>query len=380
MSATLDLAKQLIDLPSITPEDGGCQQLIAQRLEKLGFEIEFLQFGEVLNLWACTPGNGPLFVFAGHTDVVPPGPLGEWKTDPFTASEENGLLYGRGAADMKGSLAAMVTATEAVMASGKLDGRLGFLITSDEEGIAVDGTVKVMQHLEKQGIKIDYCLVGEPSSSTKVGDTIKIGRRGSLSGKLTIQGVQGHVAYPQLAQNPIHDGLAALDSLSKIVWDEGNDSFPATSFQISNINAGTGANNVIPETMVVDFNFRYSTELDAEMIETRVEKVLQQEELNYRLQWHLSGEPFLTASGELIEVVCQSIKEVTGLDSDRSTAGGTSDGRFIAPSGAQLVELGPCNDSIHKVNEYTNIEELSQLSLIYQTILQKLLRSTKADC
>lgn len=378
MSATLDLAKQLIALRSLTPEDGGCQQLIAGRLAALDFKIESLPFGEVSNLWAVTAGDGPLFVFAGHTDVVPPGPISEWQFDPFTPTEHDQHLYGRGAADMKSSLAAMITATERLLASRSLKGRLGFLITSDEEGEALNGTRAVMEELQARGIKIDYCVVGEPSSAERLGDTIKIGRRGSLNAKLKIHGVQGHVAYPQLAANPIHRGISALNALSQIQWDEGNASFPPTSLQISNINAGSGTNNVIPEVMKVEFNLRFSTELDAETIKARVaacldQHGLDQDEFHYEIDWQLSGQPFLTASGQLVEVVCECIERITGKAVERSTTGGTSDGRFIVPMGAELVELGPVNATIHKINERTNIQELEQLSVIYQAILERLL-------
>jgi succinyl-diaminopimelate desuccinylase len=378
MSTTLDLAKQLIALPSITPDDGGCQQLLAHRLTAMGFTVESLPFGPVSNLWAITAGDGPLFVFAGHTDVVPPGPLKQWKFDPFTPTEHDNCLYGRGAADMKSSLAAMITAAERVLTNRTLNGRLAFLITSDEEGEAVDGTRAVMDLLKTRGIKIDYCLVGEPSSSKRLGDTIKIGRRGSLNGKLKLRGVQGHVAYPQLAANPIHQALPALSELSQMQWDAGNASFPPTSFQISNMKAGTGANNVIPEVMEIEFNLRYSTQLDAETIKTRVQDCLDrhgltENEFSYDIDWQLSGKPFLTATGSLIDVVCESIESVTGNVVERSTAGGTSDGRFIAPMGAELVELGPVNTTIHKVNEHTNIQELENLSEIYQLILERML-------
>jgi len=373
MSATLELAKQLIQLPSITPEDKGCQEIIAQRLGKLGFSIEMMPFGDVSNLWAVIGTDGPLFVFAGHTDVVPTGPLEEWLSPPFTPTEQDGFLVGRGAADMKGSLAAMVTATERLLQNNKIKGRLAFLITSDEEGVAVNGTTKVIDELRSRGINIDYCLIGEPSSTDKLGDTIKIGRRGSLNGRLLVKGVQGHIAYPHLASNPIHNALPALNALTQMQWDAGNDSFPPSSFQISNIHAGTGASNVIPETLEVDFNLRYSTELDEGVIKQRITQCLDSEELEYEIDWNLSGEPFLTSAGRLIDVTCASIKRITGLTTERSTSGGTSDGRFIAPTGAEVVELGPCNSTIHKLNERVAIEELEQLSKIYQTIIEEML-------
>ena len=373
MTATLDLAKQLIQRPSVTPQDEKCQQIIAERLSTLGFQIEFLNFADVSNLWAVIGDDGPLFVFAGHTDVVPPGPAEEWQYPPFTATEADGFLYGRGAADMKGSLAAMITATERLLANKTIRGRLGFLITSDEEGIAINGTVKVIEELSARGIKIDYCLVGEPSSTDLLGDTIKIGRRGSLSGRLKVKGIQGHVAYPHLASNPIHNVLPALTALTQRQWDTGNDSFPPTSFQISNVHAGTGANNVIPESMEIDFNLRFSTELDANTIKQQINALLDRENVDYEIDWHLSGEPFLTSSDQLIAAVTQSIEKITGITTALSTAGGTSDGRFIAPTGTEVVELGPCNSTIHKVNERVSIDELEQLSHIYQCVIEQLL-------
>ncbi len=373
MSATLELAKQLLQLPSVTPADEGCQQIIANRLSALGFQVETLQYEDVTNLWAVIGDGGPLFVFAGHTDVVPTGPLDQWKFPPYSATVEDGFLYGRGAADMKGALAAMVTSVERLLADFKIEGRIGFLITSDEEGIAVNGTKKVIQELASRGINIDYCLVGEPSSSATLGDTIKIGRRGSLSAKLIVKGIQGHVAYPQLALNPVHKALPVLTALTQRSWDHGNASFPATSFQISNMQAGTGANNVIPETIEIDFNLRFSTELDADRIKSKITGLLDAAELNYQIHWNLSGEPFLTNSGKLIRAVTQSIKYLSGLDTDQSTAGGTSDGRFIAPTGAEVVELGPCNATIHQINEKVSVQELDQLSEIYQNIMQRLL-------
>lgn len=373
MTATLELAKQLIQLPSVTPEDGGCQELIAQRLAKVGFKIESLPHGEVSNLWAVTDGAGPLLVFAGHTDVVPPGPSSDWSYDPFAATEQDGFLYGRGAADMKSSLAAMVTATERLLGARSLNGRLGFLITSDEEGAAINGTRKIMADFQARGMHIDYCVVGEPSSIETLGDTIKIGRRGSLSAKLIVKGIGGHVAYPHRAVNPIHNALPVLLSLTRTQWDQGNTPFPPTSLQISNIQAGTGANNVIPDTLEVDFNLRYSTELDAETIKQRVADLLNKEKLNHEIQWHLSGEPFLTTAGKLIAVVSDSVEKVTGIVPERSTAGGTSDGRFIAPTGTEVVEIGPCNTTIHKANECIRIDDLDKLSAIYQAILERLL-------
>ena len=372
MSATLDLAKQLIEIPSVTPEDGGCQELIAAKLGNLGFRLERLPFGEVSNLWAEIGEDGPLFVFAGHTDVVPPGPLDEWSFDPYHPTEHDGFLYGRGAADMKSSLAAMITATERFLSGQAPRGRLGFLITSDEEGQAINGTRKVIDTFKTQGRHIDYCVVGEPSSSETLGDTIKIGRRGSLSCRLKIIGIKGHVAYPQLASNPIHSALPALSALTSMQWDKGNASFPPTSLQISNIHAGVGANNVIPASMDIDFNLRFSTELDAESIKERVATILTENKLTYEIHWHLSGEPFLTCEPELIAAVSDSVREVTGIVPQQSTAGGTSDGRFISPTGTQVVEFGPCNSTIHKINERVRIADLDKLSDVFEAILKKL--------
>ncbi len=372
MSETLELAQQLIQRPSVTPLDEGCQELIAKRLTAIGFNVETLQFEDVTNLWATLGSSGPLFVFAGHTDVVPTGPENNWLYPPFSATVADGFLHGRGAADMKGSIAAMVTAVERFLAVSELNARIGFLITSDEEGIAVNGTQKVIKELGDRNIKIDYCLVGEPSSSEQLGDTVKIGRRGSLGAKLVVTGTQGHVAYPQLAINPIHKILPVLTHLTDITWDEGNTSFPATSFQISNINAGTGATNVIPGRIEIVFNFRFSTELDAPTIKSRVTQLLDEAELNYQLDWNLSGNPFLTDTGKLVEAVSESIKKNCGYDTERSTAGGTSDGRFIAPTGAEVVELGPCNATIHQVDEKITVAELDKLSGVYQGVLQAL--------
>jgi succinyl-diaminopimelate desuccinylase len=372
MSETLELAQQLIQRPSVTPLDEGCQELIAKRLTAIGFNVETLQFEDVTNLWATLGSSGPLFVFAGHTDVVPTGPENNWLYPPFSATVADGFLHGRGAADMKGSIAAMVTAVERFLAVSELNSRIGFLITSDEEGIAVNGTQKVIKELGDRNIKIDYCLVGEPSSSDQLGDTVKIGRRGSLGAKLVVTGTQGHVAYPQLAINPIHKILPVLRHLTDITWDEGNTSFPATSFQISNINAGTGATNVIPGRIEIVFNFRFSTELDAPTIKSRVTQLLDEAELDYQLSWSLSGNPFLTDTGKLVEAVSESIKKNCGYDTELSTAGGTSDGRFIAPTGAEVVELGPCNATIHQVDEKITVAELDKLSGVYQGVLQAL--------
>ena len=373
-SATLELARALIARPSVTSDDAGCQALLIERLAAIGFECETLSYGKVTNLWARRGKAAPLLAFAGHTDVVPPGPLEQWLSDPFQADTRNGYLYGRGAADMKSSIAAMVTACERfVVDHADHAGSMAFLITSDEEGPALDGTVRVIETLQARGEKIDWALVGEPSSQHSVGDVVKNGRRGSIGATLTIQGVQGHVAYPHLADNPIHNSLSALHDLCTQTWDNGNDFFPATSFQISNIHAGTGAANVIPGQLTVEFNLRYSTELDHQAIIHMTENILARHRLEYRLDWHHSGLPFLTAAGELVDAARQAIKQVTGLDTELSTAGGTSDGRFIAPTGAQVVELGPVNASIHKINECIKIVDLERLSDIYQDILERLL-------
>lgn len=374
MSATLELLKDLIARRSLTPEDAGCQALIAQRLQPLGFEIEHLRFGAVDNLWARRGAASPLFAFAGHTDVVPTGPLDQWHSDPFTPTERDGYLYGRGTADMKGSIAAMVTAVERfVHDHPKHRGSLAFLITSDEEGPSIDGTVKVVEHLQARNEKIDWCLIGEPTCVERVGDTVKNGRRGSLTGKLVVHGTQGHVAYPHLAANPVHLFAAALAELCAVQWDQGNEFFPPTTFQISNIHAGTGADNVIPGDLEVIFNFRFSTELTPEKIKQRVHTVLNQYGLRYDLDWRLSGQPFLTPRGELVDAARKAIHDITRIDTDISTSGGTSDGRFIAPTGAQVLELGPVNASIHKLNECVKLDELETLSSIYQRTLETLL-------
>ena len=370
MSATLELATELIRQPSVTPEDAGCQELLRTRLEALGFVCETMRFGDVTNLWATLGNSGPLFVFAGHTDVVPPGPRQEWHSDPFAPEVRDGKLYGRGAADMKSAVAAMVTAAEDFLAGNILKHRLGYLITSDEEGPAVDGTVKVMDELQRRGERIDYCLVGEPSCVERLGDTVKIGRRGSINGLLTVKGLQGHVAYPQQSINPIHEALPALSRLIEEAWDRGNDSFPPTCLQISNIKAGTGADNVIPGALQARFNLRYSTEIDAGRIRQRVTQLLDKGGFDYDIRWHESGRPFLTESGVLGDLVADCIEQELGIVPERSTTGGTSDGRFIAPTGAQVVEFGPCNESIHRVNENVDLEELDALSRIYRRILE----------
>ena len=373
-SATLALAKDLISRRSVTPEDAGCQELMITRLEALGFVIEHLRFDDVDNFWARRGSNAPLYTFAGHTDVVPTGPEAQWQCPPFEPTVIDGMLYGRGAADMKGSLAAMVTACERFVAAyPEHTGSIGFLITSDEEGPSVNGTVKVIEHLEARGEKMDGCLVGEPSSTGMVGDVIKNGRRGSLGCTLTVHGVQGHVAYPHLADNPIHRLTPLLAELCAQEWDQGNKFFPATTFQISNINSGTGATNVIPGDAVVIFNFRYSTEVTHEQLQQRVQAIVDRHKLNYSIDWNLSGKPFLTASGALVDAAKAATKKINGVAAELSTAGGTSDGRFIAPTGAQVVELGPVNATIHKIDECVAVEDLDKLSSMYENMLTSLL-------
>jgi succinyl-diaminopimelate desuccinylase len=373
-SATVQLACELISRPSVTPEDGGCQPLMMERLQRLGFTIEPMRFGEVDNFWARRGEDGPVFCFAGHTDVVPPGPLERWETDPFEPTIRDGILYGRGACDMKGALAAMITATEGFLAvHPDHKGSIAFLITSDEEGSAVDGTRKVMEALTDRGEQIDYALVGEPSSKERLGDVVKNGRRGSLTGRLRIQGKQGHVAYPQLADNPIHRAAPALAALAAEHWDEGNAHFPPTSLQISNVNAGTGADNVIPDTLMAVFNVRFSTEQTPEAIQDRVHAILDEYGLDYELDWHLSGLPFLTPAGELLDAGRNAIEAVIGIQTQPNTTGGTSDGRFIAPTGAQVLEIGPVNATIHKVNECVAVTELDLLAAVYAEMLRRLL-------
>ena len=372
-SPTLALTKQLIAKQSVTPMDEGCQVLMIEHLQKIGFEVESLHFGDVDNFWAIKGDAGPILCFAGHTDVVPSGPASSWSQPPFEPTVVDGQLYGRGAADMKGSLAAMLVAVERfVDEHPDHSGRIAFLITSDEEGVATNGTVKVVQWLQDQNITPDYCLVGEPSSTAKCGDVIKNGRRGSLGCTMTVKGLQGHVAYPHLGRNPIHLAAPALAELASESWDQGNEFFPATSFQISNINGGTGATNVIPGELEVMFNFRFSTEVTDGHLRQRTEAILDGHGLDYELTWNLSGQPFLTPEGELVEAAVASIKQVTGMDTELSTAGGTSDGRFIAPMGTQVVELGPINATIHQIDENTNVAELDVLTDIYQALLQRL--------
>ncbi len=370
MSAAFELAAELIRLPSVTPEDAGCQELLRARLEALGFACETMRFGAVTNLWATLGDAGPLLAFAGHTDVVPPGPARQWLSDPFEPTVRAGRLYGRGAADMKGAVAAMVVATESFLAENIVKCRLGYLITSDEEGPAVDGTARVVDELERRGEKIDFCLVGEPSCAERLGDTIKIGRRGSINGRLTVKGMQGHVAYPDKSVNPIHAALPALSRLVGIEWDRGNASFPPTSLQISNINAGAGADNVIPGTLEARFNLRYSTEIDAGHIRARVARLLDEAGFDCQLDWHESGRPFLAGNGKFADQVAARIEREIGAAPERSTSGGTSDGRFIAPTGAQVVEFGPCNESIHRANENVALDDLDALARVYRGILE----------
>lgn len=364
----------LIARASVTPDDAGCQELIRARIEPLGLACESLIFGEVTNLWARSAGDGPVLAFAGHTDVVPTGPESHWSSPPFEPRVRDGFLYGRGAADMKGSIAAFITACERFFAAhASHRGAVALLITSDEEGPAVDGTVRVLETLAQRGQRIDWCLVGEPSSEVRVGDRLRNGRRGSLNGHLVIEGTQGHVAYAQSAVNPIHGFARALAALDGQIWDTGNDDFPPTSFQVSNVKAGTGADNVIPGQLEAMFNFRYSTALSADTIRERVEEVLTGHGLDYALTWRHSGEPFLTTPGALLDATREAVQEVAGTPATPSTGGGTSDGRFIARTGAQVVELGPVNASIHRIDEHVSVEELEILSRIYERILEKLL-------
>lgn len=373
-SPVVALTEALIRKPSVTPADEGCQQLMADRLAALGFNIESMFFEDTLNLWARRGQGKPLFCFAGHTDVVPTGPLDQWQSPPFEPEIRDGMMYGRGTADMKGSLAAMIVATERFLAKQpQLTGDIAFLITSDEEGPFINGTKRVIEVLEARQEKIKWCLVGEPSSTQQVGDVIKNGRRGSFTGYLTIRGVQGHVAYPHLVRNPIHLAAPALAALSQEVWDQGNAFFPATSFQISNIHAGTGATNVVPGELQVTFNFRYSTEVTHNQLQQRVEAILAEHQLDYHLDWILNGLPFLTDSGELVAAAVQAVQQVQGFTPSLETSGGTSDGRFIAPTGAQVLELGPCNGTIHKINECVRVQDLELLTDMYEAILHEML-------
>jgi succinyl-diaminopimelate desuccinylase len=374
MSQTLELTQNLMARRSVTPADEGCQAVMTGRLAALGFKVEPLRYGNVENFWATHGSGGPVFCFAGHTDVVPTGPLEEWRTDPFVPTIRDGVLYGRGAADMKSGLAAMITSTEEfVRAHPKHKGTIAFLITSDEEGPSVDGTKRVAEMLAGRGERIDWCVVGEPSSEGAIGDTIKVGRRGSFSGRLTVHGVQGHVAYPQLAENPVHTLAPALAELTSRVWDNGTEYFQPTSFQVSNLNAGTGAPNVIPGELKARFNLRYSPAQTQEALKETVEGILRKHGVRYTLEWYVSGEPFYTPPGDLSGAVGAAVEEVIGLRPKLSTGGGTSDGRFIAPLGAQVVELGVINASIHKVNESVRVADIDALHRIYVEVMRKLL-------
>lgn len=373
MNEVLALTCELIRRRSVTPDDAGCQDLIADRLDALGFVIERMPFGRVDNLWARRGNAGPVLCFAGHTDVVPPGPRADWLSDPFEPDIRDGVLYGRGAADMKGGLAAMVVAVEQfVRARPDHATSLAFLITSDEEGVATDGTRRVVETLQARGEQIRWCLVGEPGSATRLGDMVRVGRRGSLHGALRVRGVQGHVAYPEKADNPIHRAAPALAALAAERWDGGNEHFPPTSMQVSNVNAGTGADNVIPGTLEALFNFRYSTVVTADELRQRTHAIFDAAGLDYTIDWRLSGEPFLTDHGDLVAAVRAAIVALTGTEPALSTAGGTSDGRFIAPTGAEVVEVGPVNATIHKVNECVRVEELESLVLLYRDIAERL--------
>ncbi len=372
--ATLALTRALVGLASVTPEDGGCQDLMIDYLMSLGFAVERLPFGDVRNFWARRGSSGPLFVFAGHTDVVPAGPLEAWSSPPFVPEIRDGHLYGRGTADMKSSLAAMLVAVRRFI--GDHDdhgGSIAFLVTSDEEGAAVDGTAKVAEWLKTQGTAIDYCLVGEPSSRKRVGDVVRVGRRGSLSATLTVKGIQGHVAYPEDASNPIHSVLGALHDLARRDWDRGNASFPPTSFQISNINAGTGASNVIPGELTAQFNFRFNTEQTGDGLRAAARAAFDRSGAEFELEWATPGQPFLTRPGRLTQSVLEAVRDVAGLIAETSTGGGTSDGRFIAPVGAEVVELGPVNATIHKIDEHIAVADLEPLARMYQRVLENLL-------
>ncbi len=374
MSDTLEVLIDLIKKPSVTPDDAGCQDYIVGRLQGLNFKEERLNFNDTQNLWLKRGNEKPLFTFLGHTDVVPPGPLEAWVSPPFEPTIRDGKLYGRGAADMKGGIASFMTAIERFVAKyPDHAGSIGILLTSDEEGAAINGVVKVMEVFEQRQEKIDWCLVGEPSSDKKMGDVIRVGRRGSLCAKLTVIGIQGHVAYPELADNPIHSFAPALKELTEEVWDHGNVFFPPTSLQVSNINSGTGAENIIPGSAEVQFNLRFCTELNEDIIKQRTCAILDKYDFKYDLQWRLSGNPFLTEKGALIDATHAAIKTVTGFETLDDTGGGTSDGRFIAPTGAQVLELGPLNESIHKINEHVAVEDLEILSAIYEQILVNLL-------
>ena len=371
---SISLLNELIRRPSITPDDAGCQEILAERLTRLGFECEAMPFGDVKNLWARRGSSGPVLCFAGHTDVVPPGSDSEWQSDPFEPVVRDGNIFGRGSADMKSGLAAMIVALERfVEAHANHNGSLAMLITSDEEGHARDGTLKVIETLQARGDHIDWCVLGEPSSQNTLGDIVRVGRRGSLSGMLTVRGIQGHVAYPHLADNPIGRFAPVLSELNAIEWDQGNEFFPPTSFQVVDIRAGVGAPNVTPAELSARFNFRYSTVWDHERLKDKVHSIFDAHDIDYELNWHLSGEPFLTAAGKLTEAVTQAVSEQTGETPELSTGGGTSDGRFISPAGTDVVELGPVNASMHKVNEHVRIDDVVKLTTMYRRIAELML-------
>jgi len=371
---TIELLRALVERPSVTPDDAGCQQILAERLEPLGFSCETMQFGDVTNLWARRGDSGPVLCFAGHTDVVPPGPADEWDTNPFEPVVADGHLYGRGSADMKSGLAAMIVALEEFLAANPdHPGSLALLITSDEEGRARDGTLKVVEALAARDEHIDWCVLGEPSSQERLGDIVRVGRRGSLSGMLTVRGIQGHVAYPHLADNPIGRFAPVLADMYATTWDNGNEFFPPTSFQVVDIRAGLGFPNVTPGELSARFNFRYSTEWDHHGLQKKVHEIFDSHKIDYDLDWHLSGEPFLTQPGKLTEAVTQAVREATGEAPELSTGGGTSDGRFISPAGADVVELGPVNASIHKVNEHVRISDVTALTAMYRRIMELML-------
>lgn len=375
MTDLLNLTKQLISLPSITPNDGGCQTIIADYLTTLGFKCESMRFGNTDNLWARYGDQAPLLIFAGHTDVVPTGPESDWTSHPFKPEIRGDYLYGRGASDMKSAIAAMMTATaQFIKTNPHFPGSIAFLITSDEEGGAENGTRKVIAELQKRGIKIDYCVIGEPSSDKQVGDQVRVGRRGSLHGKLTVHGKQGHVAHPHLAMNPIHASAIALHELAQSIWDNGNEHFPPTTFQITNIHSGTGATNVIPGHLEVLFNFRFSTAVTKDELKKRVEETLKQRNLKFDLQWTIGGEPFLTSQGKLISATQQVIKKITGHDVKLSTGGGTSDGRFIAPTGAEIVELGVSHATAHQIDECIKVSDLELLEKVYKALLTEIFK------
>ncbi|BAN35309.1 succinyl-diaminopimelate desuccinylase [Sulfuricella denitrificans skB26] len=373
-NCTLELAKALIARRSLTPDDAGCQDILIERLEKLGFKIERMRFGDVDNFWARRGTTAPVICFAGHTDVVPTGPVEKWGSEPFTPTIRDGMLYGRGSADMKTSIAAFITAIEEfVAANPDAPGSIALLITSDEEGVAVDGTVRVVEALQQRGEGIDYCIVGEPTCVSKLGDTLKNGRRGSLSGDLTVKGIQCHIAYPHLGKNPIHLAAPAIAELAKTTWDEGNEYFPPTTWQISNIRGGTGATNVVPGTVDIEFNFRFSTASTIDSLKAKVHAILDKHGLDYDLEWALSGKPYLTPKGSLVDAVAQAIKDTTGVIAELSTSGGTSDGRFIADICPQVLEIGPLNATIHKIDECVAVADIEPLKEIYRRTLVNVL-------